>query len=674
MANRLADATSPYLLQHAHNPVDWYEWGEDALRRAEREDRPIFLSIGYAACHWCHVMERESFEDEATAGLMNERFVCIKVDREERPDLDNIYMNAVQVMTGRGGWPMSVFLTPEGVPFYAGTYFPPDRRHGLPSFREVLTAVADAWANRRDEVRQKSGQILPHLVHQVREPGDQQLDQRVLEQAALSLGRLFDRVNGGWGDAPKFPQPATIEFLLRLGAYGEAAALEMAELSLQKMARGGIYDHLGGGFHRYAVESIWLVPHFEKMLYDNSQLASVYLHANRLTGKEEYGRVARETLDYVAREMQHAEGGFYSTQDADSEGEEGKFYVWTPAEIKAVAGDDTDLFLAAYGVTGEGNFEGKNVLERVAPDEALAARFGLSVEEVPQRLERARHLLLAERSKRVWPGLDDKVLTAWNGLMLAAFAEGAWTLEAPAYLDVARRNAEFLLREMRDREGRLLRSWRRGRAQLNGYLEDYTHLAHGLLVLYEATFEERWFVEARALMDYVAENFRDPAGGFFDTSDDHEQLIVRPKDLQDNAVPCGNSMAADVFARLWALTGDERYYELALSAIGQVQALLGQAPLGFGRWLCAFEWLGADPVEVAVVGNAGDEATEALIATARRAERPRVVAASFGGATQVPLLDGRTLVEGRPAAYVCRNMTCDLPATDPARLEAQLAP
>ena len=542
MANRLAHETSPYLLQHADNPVDWYPWGDEALQRAQAEDKPIFVSIGYSACHWCHVMAHESFEDPEVAAILREHFISIKVDREERPDLDHIYMTAVQAMTGGGGWPLSAFLTPDGVPFYGGTYYPPVPRHGLPSFRQVLFAVADAWRTRRADLL-SSGQRLVEAIRQQAEtaapPEEAELEPAVIDAAFRGIQRSYDEMYGGWGGAPKFPQPMTIEFLLRYHhTTTHPQALRMVTHTLEKMARGGMYDQVGGGFHRYSVDERWLTPHFEKMLYDNAQLARVYLHAWQVTGEPLFRAIAEETLDYVAREMTDPAGGFYSAQDADSEEEEGRFFLWTPQEITAVLGHaDAPAFREAYGVTERGNFEGKNILTYVG-DLAARARFA-----------EARRRLLAARAERVHPGRDDKILVAWNGLMLAAFAEAARVLGRNDYLQIAGRNADFVLRELRDGQGRLVHTWRRGVAKGNAYLDDYTHLIEGLLELLAATHDARWYAAAHELADQMIARFAAP-NGFYDTSDDHEALIVRPRELQDNAIPSGNAMAAHILQRL----------------------------------------------------------------------------------------------------------------------------
>jgi len=676
MPNRLIQETSPYLLEHAHNPVEWYPWGSAALEKARAEDKPIFLSIGYAACHWCHVMARESFEDAATAALLNESFVAIKVDREERPDLDSIYMNAVVAMTGQGGWPMSVFLTPEGVPFYGGTYFPDTRRHGLPAFREVLLSLAQAWKNQRAEVLRGSARLRQYL-----EAGDlpsnlkadAPLDPNILREATDKIYSQFDWENGGWGDAPKFPQPMTIEFLIRRHvATRDELVLKMITRTLDKMARGGIYDQLGGGFHRYATDAVWGTPHFERMTYDNAQLARVYLHAWQMTRHDSYRRTAEETLDYVAREMTHARGGFFSSSDADSEGHEGKFFVWTRDEIRAALGDDAQMFMDAYGVTAQGNFEGKNILQVARDFDVIAAMYHLDKSRVERRLDAARRELFIAREQRVKPARDEKVLTSWNGLMLAAFAEAARALGRDDYRALAERNADFILTELRDNNGRLQRSWKDGTVRIGGFLEDYANLIEGLLALYQTTFDERSFIAARGLADTMLELFSDPRGGFYDTSRAAEKLVTRPKDVQDNAVPSGNAMAATVLLKLGAYTGERGYTEAAERALQLVQHALAVAPTGFAQWLCALDFALGKPKEIAMVGDP-QGARELLKVVSREYHPNQVVAYAIeGDASAIPLLHTRVSLKNRATAYVCQSFTCQMPVTEPADLAALL--
>jgi uncharacterized protein len=671
MANHLANESSPYLLQHADNPVDWVPWSKEALERARVADKPIFLSIGYSACHWCHVMAHESFEDERVAAVLNEHFVSIKVDREERPDLDRIYMSAVHAMTGSGGWPMTVFCTADGKPFHSGTYYPPTARHGLPSFTDLLLAVVRAWQTRRAELVTGSERVVTAIEAQSAVPAvdGTDLDPEVLPAAVGVLRQRTDRTHGGWGSAPKFPQPMALEFLLRYHARtGEEDALRMACRALDAMAYGGLYDQIGGGFHRYAVDERWLVPHFEKMLYDNAQLARVYLHAWQVTGNGFYRTIVEETLDYVVREMTDPEGGFYSTQDADSEGEEGKFFVWTPDEIRAILGADAPAFISAYGVTEQGNFspdgglrEGKSILELVGSQEDR------------QGLAEARDKLFEVRERRVHPGCDDKVLTSWNGLMLAAFAEAARAMGRDDYRQVAESNAGFLLREIRQADDRLLHSWRDGVAKLNGYLEDYSYVIEGLLELYQTTFDPRWYQAAHELAETMIAHFEAPDGGFYDTSDDHEALITRPRDLQDNATPSGNAMAATALLRLAGLAVEPRYVDLVYRMLGQMQSQMAQYPLGFGQWLQALCYALASPREVALVGDPSAADTRALLAVLRDGYRPHQVVALGDlseGTPVVPLLRYRTCVDGRATAYVCVKRVCQPPVTDPEALQA----
>lgn len=663
MSNRLINETSPYLLQHAHNPVNWYAWDEEALQTATAEDKPIFLSIGYSACHWCHVMAHESFEDEETATILNEHFVNVKVDREERPDLDRIYMSAVQALTGRGGWPMSVFLTPDGRPFYGGTYFPPSPRYGIPSFTEVLLAIVKAWQNRRQELVAGSDNLVTVIEKQMslaENVKQQTLKRETLDTVFENILSSFDSDKGGWGSAPKFPQPMTIEFLMRYHhTTGNSQALEMVTQTLEAMARGGVYDQLGGGFHRYSVDAHWTTPHFEKMLYDVAQLARVYLHAWQVTDDPFYRAIVEEALDYVVREMTDSAGGFYSAQDADSEGEEGKFFVWTPDEIRDVLGDQADRFIEVYGVTTGGNFEGKSILELKGSFEDLEA------------LAKARRQLFEVREQRVHPGCDDKVLTSWNGLMLAAFAEAARVLKRDDYLEVAERNADFLLSELRTPEGRLHHTWKEGVAKFNGYLEDYTHLIEGLLELYQTTFDPRWYLAARELADVMVEHFSTPDAGFFDTSDDHEDLIVRPRELQDNAVPSGNGMAALVLSRLAGLAVEPRYLELAREMLGPMQGMLARHSLGFAQWLIALDYVLAHPREVSIVGEAQAADTQALLDACATGYRPHQIIA-FGEpdseSVAMPLLEGRGQINRRATAYVCVDFTCRPPVVEPEAL------
>jgi uncharacterized protein YyaL (SSP411 family) len=653
MPNRLANETSPYLLQHKDNPVDWYPWGEEAFARARAERRPLLVSIGYSACHWCHVMEHESFEDDETAALMNDRFVSIKVDREERPDVDANYMEACQAMTGQGGWPLNVFITPDQVPFYAGTYFPPEPRHGMPSWRQVLLAIDDAWRNRRDEIEQASGRIVERLRGAaLLSPSENDFDPGLLDRAVDGLRTTFDPVNGGFGGAPKFPPASAIEFLVRRGET------EMTSKTLFAMASGGMYDQVGGGFARYSVDAQWIVPHFEKMLYDNALLARAYLHGRQVTGEDFFERVCRETLDWALREMRAPEGGFYSALDADSEGVEGKFYVWTLDEVReALDAREADAAIAHFGMSERGNFEGRNIPVRAW------------VEPPPANLDEIRRRLYDVRSQRVWPGLDDKRLAAWNALMISALAEAGAVLGEPRYLGAARVCAEFVLRDMRDTDGRLLRTFKDGRARLNAYLEDHAYMVEALLTLYESTFEPRWFAAARELADTMIERFADDErGGFFETSSDHEQLVARRKDLEDNPIPAGNSSAAYGLLRLAALTGEREYEDRAEGVLRLLHEIAERHPQAFAHLLQALDFRLSPTREIALAGSDTGE----LERVVRSKFRPHIVLAG-GEPDGVPLMEGREPVDGRPAAYVCEQFACRRPVTEPAELEALLA-
>ena len=687
MPNRLINETSPYLLQHANNPVDWHAWNEEALARSRDEDKPILLSIGYSACHWCHVMERESFEDEAIASLMNANFVNIKVDREERPDLDAVYMEAVQMLTGSGGWPMTVFLTPEGKPFYGGTYFPPTDRMNMPGFPRVLLAVTEAYRTNRGEVERVTGQLTEQMGRAGQLPeSNNLLSVDVLHEAYSRLAANFDYQNGGFGAAPKFPQPMTPEFLLRYHDHGyNPRALDMVELTLQKMAYGGMYDQLGGGFHRYSTDAFWLVPHFEKMLYDNALLARLYLHAFQLTNRDLYRRITEETLDYVLREMTDLLGGFYSAQDADSEGVEGKFFVWTPDEMRAILGDaDGNLLGGYYGVTDAGNFEGSNILNVPQEPRAFVLEHGISDEELNSLIVRGKVKLLEEREGRIHPFRDDKVISSWNGLMLRAFAEAGATLKRSDYLAAASTNASFLYEQM-FKNGRMLRTYRNGQAKLQGFLEDYSCVADGYLALYEATFDRVWLDRAVMLADTMIELFWDEGvGGFFDTGTEHESLVTRPRDVFDNAQPCGSSVAAEVLLRLAVLTGNEDYNFKGAQPLRPLSRVMSQAPGGAAYWLGVLDFYVSIPKEIAVIGPAEDPVTEALkdavfgrylpnkivvgIDTAQPPETDAVGSPSEG----IPLLEGRERLNGGPTAYVCQNYVCQLPVTDADALTRQL--
>ena len=684
MPNRLINETSPYLLQHAGNPVDWFPWGPEALERAKAEDKPIMLSVGYSACHWCHVMEHESFENRETAEIMNEHFISIKVDREERPDIDSIYMTAVQAMTGHGGWPMTVFLTPDGKPFYGGTYFPPEDRQGLPGFPNLLLGIARAYGENRGDVTRTTTQLLQRMQqtsHAVRSLDPLTTD--LLYQAYGGMAGQFDDTHGGFGLQPKFPQPMTYEFLLRYYLrFEDPQALDMVELTLDRMAAGGIYDQIGGGFHRYSTDTFWLVPHFEKMLYDNALLVKLYLHAYQVTGKPLYKRIVEETLDYVLREMTNPLGGFYSAQDADSEGVEGKFFVWRPEEVVEVLGKEEGQVVNRYfGVTREGNFEGRSILHLAVDGATAATEENMTQEELEALLRRSRAKLLEARERRVHPGRDDKILTAWNGMMLRAFAEAAAVLGRPDFVEVANQNAKFLLSTLRQ-QGRLLRTYKDGQAKLKGYLEDYAFLIDGLIALHEVTFDALWLREAIVLGEGMVELFWDEASGqFYDTGTDHEELILRPRDVSDNAIPSGSSMAADVLLRLAVITGDSELRSRAVTALRSVRELMMRFPTGSGHWLCGLDFYLSSAKEVAIVGNPGDTETQALVSEVYRHYLPNRVLVgrndgddeAFAGTRRaLPLLESREKIDGRPTAYVCRDYVCQLPTTEPEGLAGQL--
>jgi uncharacterized protein YyaL (SSP411 family) len=678
--NRLQQETSPYLLQHAHNPVDWYPWGEEALGRARAENKPILLSIGYSACHWCHVMERESFENEEIAALMNEHFVNIKVDREERPDLDQIYMNAVQLMLGHGGWPLTVFLTPDLVPFYGGTYFPPEDRFRLPGFPRVLAGVADAYHKQPDEIAQTTTSFLNELRRMsVAHESDEPINEQLLDAAASALARNYDPNHGGFGGAPKFPASMNLEFLLRVHQRsGDGETLKMATETCRRMAEGGLYDQLGGGFHRYSTDAQWLVPHFEKMLYDNAQLSRLYLHVYQVTGEEFFRRITEETLDYVAREMTDAGGAFYSTQDADSEGVEGKFFVWTVEEINELLGEDDGRIVAAYyGATPTGNFEEKNILNVPRPAQAVAAELNVTVERLHEVVERSKPVLFAAREKRIKPGRDEKAIAAWNGMMLTSFAEASTTLERDDYRRIAERNAEFMLSTLR-REGALLHVYKDGQAKHHGYLDDYACVASGLLSLYEATGTLRWLRESISLTEQMCAEFWDETdGGFFYTSARGEQLIVRNKDFMDNATPAGNSVAAELLLRLALLTENQNYQRKAITIFRLLRDQTVRYPSAFGYLLGALDFYLSTPKEIVIIGAVGADDSLALLREVWRRYLPNKVVAQSAendaeGALVVPLLSERPALGGRATAYVCENYSCLQPVTTSAELAAQL--
>jgi len=671
--NRLIHETSPYLLQHAHNPVDWYAWGDDAFQKAKAEDKPILVSIGYSACHWCHVMEHESFEDEETAQIMNENFVNIKVDMEERPDVDKIYMSFVQMTTGGGGWPLNVFLTPEKLPFFGGTYFPPAPRYQMPSFKQLLTSLADAWIQKRDEIEFSAIDILSEIKRaQETEISSDGLSLDQLDLAFLSFSRTFDAKNGGFGGAPKFPPAMSLEFILRYyKRTGDESALEIVEKTCQKMARGGIYDQLGGGFHRYAVDANWLVPHFEKMLYDNAQLVQIYLHLFQITKDQFYRKIAVETLGYLKREMLHEKGGFYSAQDADSEAVEGKFFVWTPAEIEEILGTETALiFNYYYDVTQAGNFEEKNILNVKKSLAETAGVFDISIDELQRILDLGREKLFNLRETRIKPFRDEKVLTAWNGLMLAALAEAAAVLQNEDYLQVAKKNADFILENLQQ-DGYLLRSWKDGTAKLNAYLEDYANFADGLIELFQVSGEIKYLREATRLADILLTEFWDQdGGGFFFTGNNHEELVVRSKDFYDNATPSGNSVAANLLLKLAKLTGDERYERYAAAILRLVAPQMGRYPSAFGRVLSTLEFYLNPTKEIVILGDSVEMKRE--IWRDYLPHKLVVLAATAENSENIPLLNERKMIDGQTTAYVCENFVCQRPVTAVQELRAQL--
>jgi uncharacterized protein len=688
--NRLIHETSPYLLQHAHNPVDWHPWGKEALVKSRESNKPILLSIGYSACHWCHVMERESFESDQIAALMNEHFVCIKVDREERPDLDEIYMQATLALNhGQGGWPMTVFLTPEQEPIFAGTYFPPADRWGRPGFASVLTKVAEFWRKDPDGLRRQAGDITKQLKQSMRVASPAPVGETELDAAASQYADEFDPQFGGFGRAPKFPPATGLSFLLRQHhRTGDAQALVMVTKTLDAMAAGGMYDHIGGGFARYSTDERWLVPHFEKMLYDNALLARTYIEATQATSNQAYRRVATETLDYILREMTSPEGGFYSATDADSEGVEGKFFVWTPDEIRAVIpdGEDAKRFCAYYDITPGGNWEHKSIPNTPEPLETVAAHLKISSGELQETVDRVRPLVYAARAKRVPPGLDDKVLTAWNGMMISAMAEGARVLGDSRYLEAAEEAADFLLRTMKRPDGGLYRTYRSGpstgglrtnKAHLDACLEDYAYLAEGLIDLYEAGAHEGYLDEAVRLAERILADFSDVQdGGFFTTGKDHESLILRSREGPDGATPSGNAVAASVLARLSFHFAREDFREAATTAIRVYGRLIARYPRAFAKSLCVVDLLLRGPVELAFIGSPAEPGYEALRAGVNRLYLPNRIIAHHdpqGPDQDHPLTKGKSLVKGKAALYICRNFSCQAPLTEPARIDAALA-
>jgi uncharacterized protein len=671
MPNRLAESTSPYLRQHADNPVDWYEWGDEAFTAARRRDVPILLSIGYSSCHWCHVMAHESFEDPATAAMMNEHFVNVKVDREERPDVDAIYMNATQAMTGRGGWPMTVFLDPDRRPFYAGTYYPSEPRHGMPSFRQVLEAIRDAWHGRRDEIGEQASRLTT-AIGQAIPPTEEVPGPDVLRAAYRQLENIHDPVHGGLGGPPKFPQQPALDFLLRIvGRPWAPKAGAMVRQTLERMAAGGIHDHVGGGFARYSVDGEWLIPHFEKMLYDNAQLARVYLRAGQVFASPWFTEVALRTLEYMERDLGLPDGGFASAEDADSDGEEGTFYVWTEPELRSLLGDRADFAIARYGVEPGGNFEGASVLHHARLLSEVAEARGLDLESA-RRLDREiRSVLFQARAERTRPGLDDKVITAWNGLAIRAFAEAGAVLDRPDLVDRAARGASFVLDRLVDDGGRLLRTWSGGTAKIPGFVEDHAAMALACFSLYEATGDVEWFQRAEHLTRTIPPLFSAEDGGFHTAGVDAEELLVRQKDLMDNPSPSGNSLAAEALVRLAAYTGDRGALEDAEGAMRAAGMLAERSPSAVGHMLGVIDFDVSGAVEVAVTGRDADRLARVVWSE----YRPNLVLAidrtgEDGG--RVPLLADRFRA-GRTLAYVCEDFVCQAPTDDPQTLGSQLA-
>ena len=680
-ANRLIHETSPYLLQHAHNPVDWYPWGDEAFEKAKSENKPILLSIGYSACHWCHVMERESFENEKIAALMNETFVSIKVDREERPDLDEIYMNAVQMLTGRGGWPMTMFLTPEGKPFYGGTYFPPEDRHGMPGFPRILQGVAQAYRERPADVEKSVLQILEALQRMSESsPSKKDFAPDIIGESCEKIARAYDPDNGGLGQAPKFPNAGVYELFLRHYHHAKSQRyLEMVVHTLHKMAQGGIYDHLGGGFHRYSVDAKWLVPHFEKMLYDNAQLLRIYAQAYVITQEPLFKSVVEETAHYLLREMFHSDGGFYSTQDADSEGEEGKFFVWEPDEINRLLGEeDGEIFCRMYDVSEQGNFEEKNILHPILTGDQASKFFRKEKDEIEALKVRAKEKLLAAREKRIKPFRDEKIITAWNGLMLSGLAEAIKISNNPAWVEAANRTVDFIFGRL-FREGFLLHVYKDNQAKLLGYLDDYAFLAIGLLDLYEALFDRLFLKRAMQLTEIMLGEFWDERdGGFFYTGKTHEHLISRAKPIFDASIPSGNAMATQSLLRLYHLTGNHDYRTRAETVLRSYYEAMESQPFGFAHMLCAMDQYLRPAKEIVILGRQDDPRTTALIKDIRQLYLPNKLLQLVGPDQPLedisPLLQGKTQIDSQPTVYVCHNFTCSAPVTSWPELKPLLEP
>ena len=684
LVNKLANERSPYLIQHSTNPVYWYPWGKEAFDQAYKQNKPIFLSIGYSACHWCHVMERESFSNTDIANILNEHFISIKVDREERPDIDSIYMIAVHKMNGQGGWPLSMFLTPTAQPFYGGTYFPPDDRHGLPGFPKVLNAVSEAYQHRYADIINSASQITSAIQASFEQTysskSAQSLTEETLHKAYSNLSENFDTTNGGFGSHPKFPQPMVLEFLLKYHARtGKSEAMNMVTQTLDNMARGGIYDQIGGGFHRYSTDAFWLVPHFEKMLYDNALLSKIYLHAFQATHNPNYKAIAEETLDYVLREMTNPEGGFYSAQDADSEGEEGKFFVWTHKDIEQILGNDMAPILCKHlGITSAGNFGNLNILNITKTTAELARESQLPIEEIQAQINSAKEKLLAARFNRIAPLTDTKILTSWNGLMLNSMALAGSILGRNDYIAAAVKNAAFLLEHLQV-EGRIFRSRNDGQSYGKGYLEDYAALADGLITLYEATLDAKWIKEVISIVDRMIELFWDEnLNQFFDTGTDHESLLARPRDLMDNAIQSGTSIAVDVLLRLATLTGNNQYSAKASSELKSLQEFMGHVPIGFGHWLESLDFYLSSPKEIALVGPRQSDSIQDMLDVIFHGYLPNKIIAGYDPLDPTsyfnsPLLEDKPN-QGTVTVYVCKDYVCLAPVTSPPDLEGQLWP
>ena len=686
MPNRLAGESSPYLLQHAENPVDWRPWGDEAFDEARRRDVPVLLSIGYSACHWCHVMERESFEDSTTADLMNESFVNIKVDREERPDIDSVYMKAVQAMTGHGGWPLTTFLTPDGEPFFGGTYFPPEPRPNMPSFRQILRSIRGAYAERREEILRNAGELKELLERSAAEraegpvtrDGEAIVGPALLDHSFRFLASRFDPTHGGFGGAPKFPQPVTLEFALRVHTrMGDSQALEMVTRTLDAMARGGIHDHLAGGFHRYSVDARWLIPHFEKMLYDNALLGRLYLNAHQVTGDPELRRVTESTLDHILTDMRASEGGFYSALDADSEGQEGTFYVWTPAEVRELLGDEvSDLYMRCYDVSEDGNFEGRNILHLAHDLGAVAKREGVSLEHLRELLQDATHVLLEARNLREPPFRDEKILASWNGMAIRTLAEAGGALNQPRFREAAVSGLDFVLGSMRE-DDRLRRSYKDGAARIDAFLEDYAAVGNAILTVYETTLEPRWLDETAWITERVVELFWDDSDGVFhDAPNDGEALAVRAREIMDNPMPSGNSLAVELLMRSAHLFGEERHRDIAHRVLDREAGSMARFPAAFGRLLAVLDRTVTDPVEIAIVGARDDPRTIDLLHSALSPYMPhRTIAGVAPGEDlphRLPVLEGRDRGKD-PVAYVCERYACKAPVSDAVALAEQLA-